>query len=76
MRAHVPFTLDLDYFLVLFSDLKTGGAIYAHVFIVLLELFLGRGANVAIHARVAFLRNLTNSARVSIAFALHRDLFT
>ena len=72
----MPFTLDLDYFLVLLSDIKTGRAIYTHMLIVLLEPFLRRRANVAIHARVAFLGNLTNSARVSIAFALHRDLFT
>lgn len=75
MRARMPFTPDLNYFLVLLSDLKTRGAIYTNMLVILRELFLRSRANMAIHARVAFLGNLTDSARVSIAFALHRNLF-
>ncbi len=71
----MPFTLDLDGFLVLLSDLKARGAIHASMLIVLLEPFLGCGAYVAIRAPMAFLRNLTYSARVSLTFALLWDLF-
>ena len=70
----MPFTLDLDNFLVLLSDLKARGAVNTNMLIVLLVLFLGYGAYEAIRARVAFLRNLTYSARVSLAIALLRDL--
>jgi hypothetical protein len=68
-------THDLNYFFVLLPDLITHRTFHANMLVVLLKLFLRLRANMAIHARVAFLGNLTDSARVSIAFALHRNLF-
>ena len=74
MRTHMPFARDLYKFLDLLSDFKAHRTINADMLIVLLELFLSCRTYVAVLARVAFLRNLTYSARVSLAIALLWDL--
>eukprot|EP00578_Thalassiosira_sp_NH16_P000651 CAMPEP_0181137992 /NCGR_PEP_ID=MMETSP1071-20121207/34004_1 /TAXON_ID=35127 /ORGANISM="Thalassiosira sp., Strain NH16" /LENGTH=76 /DNA_ID=CAMNT_0023224789 /DNA_START=228 /DNA_END=458 /DNA_ORIENTATION=- len=75
MRAHMPVTLDLDQFLFLLPNIEARGTIDTHVLIALLELIFGSRADVAVRARVTFLWNQANSARISIAISLQGDVF-
>ena len=71
----MPVTLDLDQFLFLLPNIEARGTIDAHVLIALLELIFGSRADVAVRARVTFLWNQANSARISIAISLQGDVF-